>query len=360
MMRSTDTRFLAILTVRDEGAFLIDWLAHHRRVGFTDFLVLSNDCTDGTDRMLDRLQDMGQLTHLPNPGPHPKGAQWSALDLAARHPLMAAADWVMVLDVDEFVTIHAGGGTLPDLLAALPDATALPLTWRLFGNDGQVRAQDRPVPEVFTRAAPAIMGWPWRAAMFKTLYRNDGSYGLPGVHRPRRPDPARLPAQRWFDGSGRELPAAYHRGRLFSIYGQDNYQLAQLNHYPLQSMESYLLKCARGRANREASAFDLSYWVERNLNEAEDRSLADRFAACAPLRDALRADPALGPLHDQAVVWRQNRFSQLMADEAYRSLFARLLMARPSRSLSARENLFLRSFGDQSLIPEQSRPGHKD
>ena len=30
---------LAIVTLRNEGAFLIDWLAHHRAVGFTDFLV---------------------------------------------------------------------------------------------------------------------------------------------------------------------------------------------------------------------------------------------------------------------------------------------------------------------------------
>ena len=40
---SQTIRFLAILTVRNEGAFLIDWLAHHRACGFTDFLVFSND-----------------------------------------------------------------------------------------------------------------------------------------------------------------------------------------------------------------------------------------------------------------------------------------------------------------------------
>ena len=80
-------RSLAILTVRNEGAFLLEWLAHHRLTGFTDFLVLSNDCTDGTAAMLDRLAAMGLLTHLPNPAPHPKGPQWRALALADAHPL---------------------------------------------------------------------------------------------------------------------------------------------------------------------------------------------------------------------------------------------------------------------------------
>jgi hypothetical protein len=62
-------RILAVLTVRNKGAFLIEWLAHHRRCNITDFLVFSNDCDDGTDRMLDRLQALGWLVHLRTPAP---------------------------------------------------------------------------------------------------------------------------------------------------------------------------------------------------------------------------------------------------------------------------------------------------
>ncbi|MGB8815184.1 MAG: glycosyltransferase family 2 protein, partial [Paracoccaceae bacterium] len=164
-------RTLAILTVRNEGAFLLEWLAHHRCTGFTDFLVFSNDCTDGTDVMLDRLAAMGWLTHVRNDGPHDAGPQWAALKAADKHPLKAAADWVLFVDIDEFVNVHVGDRTLGALLAALPEATAVPLTWRMFGNAGVVGFEDRPVTEVFTRAAPAVLHWPWRAAMFKTLFR---------------------------------------------------------------------------------------------------------------------------------------------------------------------------------------------
>lgn len=337
-------RFLAILTVKNEGAFVIDWLAHHRAVGFTDFLVFSNDCTDGTDAMLDRLAAMGWLTHLRNDGPHRKGPQWAALKRAEAHPLRRQADWILVLDIDEYVNVHAGAGTLADLLAALPDATAIPLTWRLFGNAGIRDFTDRPVAAQFTRAAPVVMGWPWRAALFKTLFRNDGTYARLGVHRPRQPDPARLPAQRWFDGSGRELPPAFHSGRIFSNYGQDNYGLAQLNHYALGAMESYVLKADRGRANREASVFDLSYWVERNFCTDEDRSILRLEPAAARLRGELRADPVLGPLHAAAVAWRKDRFAALMAEEAYRGLMGRLLLAPPSIPLGVESHRFLARF----------------
>lgn len=326
-------RFLAILTVRNEGTFLLEWLAHHRAVGFTDFLVFSNDCDDGTDAMLDRLAAMGWLAHVRNDGPFPEGPQWAALKAADRHPLMRTADWAMVIDIDEFVNIHAGDRTLGALLAALPEATAIPLTWRFFGNCGQVEYRDAPVTETFTRAAPAVLWWPWRAALFKTLFRNDGSYRKLGVHRPRSPDPARLAAQRWFDGAGRELPAQFHKGRIFSPFGRDNYALAQLNHYALGAMESYVVKCDRGRANREGTAFDMAYWVERNFCAEEDRSVT--LLDSSGLRAGLMADPVLGPLHRAAVAWRRQRFEALMqAGEEWRALFGRLLLAPPTRALT--------------------------
>lgn len=328
-------RFLAVLTVRNEASFLLEWLAHHRACGFTNFLVFSNDCSDGTDLMLDRLQAMGQLTHIRNNGPHDEGPQWAALKAADKHPLMQEADWILFFDIDEFVNIHVGDHSLDALLAALPEATAIPLTWRLFGNSGVIGYEDRPVTQVFTQAAPAVLHWPWRAAMFKTLFRNDGSYKKLGVHRPRSPQT--IESQRWFDGSGRELPPDYHRGRIFSPFGRDNYRLVQLNHYALGAMESYLVKCDRGRANRDASSFDMGYWVERNFCDEEDRSITALAPRSTPELAKLQADPLLADLHRKAVLWRKQRFSALMQDEDWRSLFGRLMMSRPARSLTEAE-----------------------
>jgi hypothetical protein len=325
-------RATILLGLKNEGAFLIEWLAHHRACGFTDFLVYSNDCTDGTDLMLDRLQAMGQLTHIHNDGPHAEGPQWAMLKSADKHPLVKQADWLLFCDIDEFVNIHAGNKTLPALLAALPNATAIPLTWRMFGNAGVTDITDTPITEVFTRAARSTFAWPWRAQMFKTLFKNDGTYRKFGVHRPRSPNPDQIAKARWFDGSGRELDATFHTGRIFSNYGQDNYQLVQLNHYALGSMQNYLVKADRGRANRDASAFDMSYWVERNFAEVEDTSI--HALTSQALRDDLQNDAILKDLHAQALAWRKARFANLMQAEPWRALYGRLLMTPPSQSLT--------------------------
>ena len=338
-------RALAILGVKNEGAFLIEWLAHHRALGFTDFLVYSNDCSDGTDAMLDRLQAMGWLTHVRNDGPHEEGPQWALLKAADRHPLKQAADWVLFLDIDEFVNIHVGDRTLAALMATLPKADAITLTWRMFGNAGVVGFDDRPVTETFTRAAPATLAWPWRAQLFKTLFRNDGHWRKLGVHRPRSPAPGQL--ARWFDGSGREVADLAQGQRIFSDFTRDNYGLVQLNHYALGAMESYVVKCDRGRANREASGFDMGYWVERNLCEVEDRSILGLDSR--PLREALQADPVLAGLHRAAVRWRQDRFATLMEQEPWRALFGRLLMCPPSRALDMAGAAPLRVFQQPSV-----------
>ena len=49
----------------EAAAFLLDWLAHHLACGVTHVVALSNDCDDGTDALLDRLDLLltaGQLT----------------------------------------------------------------------------------------------------------------------------------------------------------------------------------------------------------------------------------------------------------------------------------------------------------
>ncbi|MEL7093271.1 MAG: glycosyltransferase family 2 protein [Pseudomonadota bacterium] len=333
---------LALLTVRNEAAFLLEWLAHHRAVGFDDFLVFSNDCEDGTDTMLDRLAALGWLTHIRNTGPYDQGGiQFTAMKRAAEMAPVQTADWILALDIDEFVNIHVGDGTLSALHAALPDATAITLTWRLFGNNGEVRFRDRPVTETFPKAAPDVLYWPWRASMFKTLYRNDGTYAKPGIHRPRAPDQDRLATARWYDSHGRPLDDMFKNRRVFSNFGQPNYGLAQLNHYALGAMESYVLKAARGRAVHANDVLGMDYWVERNFCSDSDDSIRRYDAARDAHLGDLKSDATLADLHDTAVTWRTQKFETLMQDEPYRALFGRLLMTPPTRPVGRKAAQFM-------------------
>jgi hypothetical protein len=60
---------------KNEGRFLLEWIAYHRVIGVTDFLIYTNDCEDGSPDLLDRLQELGIVIHVQNqvaPGERPR------------------------------------------------------------------------------------------------------------------------------------------------------------------------------------------------------------------------------------------------------------------------------------------------
>lgn len=322
---------LIVTTLRNEGTALLDWVAYHRLIGFTDVLVFSNDCADGTDAMLDRLAAMGVLHHVPNPDDGSgRAPQWRALRRAGAHPLCQRADWIMVADVDEYLVIHPGSGHLSDLFAAAPDAGGFALSWRVLGA-----GEDDPATMLarLTRAAPAAMVWPWQAVQFKSLYRPAGRFPRLGVHRPQdtgRQGPGPEAFRDWVDDCGAPMRPG---GGTAHLTTAPRYTLAQVNHYALGSVEGFLLKRARGRPNRQAAPVDLAYWRDRNFAAVEDRAILRHLPALGAARAALLADAEIARLTAAAAGWRARQIAALLADPETAALAATLRATGPTAPL---------------------------
>ncbi|MEO1541035.1 MAG: glycosyltransferase family 2 protein [Pseudomonadota bacterium] len=331
-------RALIVTTMRNEGPYILEWLAHHRAVGFTDFLVFSNDCDDGTDALLDRLHELGQIVHC-RTKKGDRSVQWEALSAASAHPLTRAADWILVSDVDEFLTIRAGRGTLADLHTACPHADGFAIGWRMFGSCGRVAFDPDSVLDQFTQAAPETLVWPLRAILYKCLFRNSGTYRKLGVHRPRgRRDGGPFA---WVDGSGRPFPGAGPESSPAVVHSEGQYALAQLNHYAVKSAEDFLVKRDRGKPNHMEQEIDLAYWVDRNFNTVEDLSAHRLKAERRALLQDLRADGQLADLEQRAIDWRRARIVWLLTDLDTFLLFSRLQLVPKSRVLPMEEQLML-------------------
>jgi cellulose synthase/poly-beta-1,6-N-acetylglucosamine synthase-like glycosyltransferase len=163
---------MAVSMMKDEAPFLLEWFAHHLAVGFTDILVYTNDCSDGTDEMLIRLEELGLGYHRPNVIPEGIKPQPSALTHAQNEPLVGAADWVLVFDADEFLSVNHPSGTLEGMLddTVARGGTGVVITWRIFGSGGVVDWSRAPVTEQYTRAAPPLWNKGWGV---KTLFQFD-------------------------------------------------------------------------------------------------------------------------------------------------------------------------------------------
>ena len=58
---SSDT-YTVVSTMKNEGPYILDWVAHYKTLGFDHILVCTNDCTDPTVDILLRLQELGYVT----------------------------------------------------------------------------------------------------------------------------------------------------------------------------------------------------------------------------------------------------------------------------------------------------------
>jgi hypothetical protein len=253
--------------MKNEGPFILEWLAHHRALGVEGFLVYTNDCSDGTDEMFDLLAAKGLVEHRENPyrtsGLKP---QHAALHEADEEPMVKAADWVVCMDVDEYMNIHVGDGTLEDLYAAVGDANLISMNWRLYGNADVHGFEDAFVTEQFFRCAPEFIRKPHQAWGFKTLVRNVGLFKKLGVHRPKGLKPQLVDEVRWVNGSGTPLPPEMYRNAWRSTPETYGYDLVTLNHYAVRSAESFLVKRERGRVNHVDRDQGLAYWFRMNNN----------------------------------------------------------------------------------------------
>jgi hypothetical protein len=334
-------RTAIVTTMKNEGPFILEWLAWHRAIGVDDFLIYSNDCTDGTDALLDLLQRKGLVQHRDNPfrqtGLPP---QHAALQAAESEPLIANAGWIICMDVDEFINIHIGDGTLPALYKAVGEANMISLTWRLFGNADVAEYEDRFITEQFTLAAEEICRKPHQAWGFKTLFRNIGIYKKLGVHRPKGLKPDLWDQIHWLNGSGRRMPKGMLRNGWRSTLTTYGYDWVSLNHYALRSAESFLVKRDRGRVNHVDRDQGLNYWFRMNHNAVEDSSLQARLPTLRAEWDRLMADPEIAAAHAACVTAHRARISELRATPEYAAFYAELTGQRLRRM-----SRMLRHFG---------------
>ncbi|WBU63670.1 glycosyltransferase family 2 protein [Paracoccus aerodenitrificans] len=345
-------KILAISTIRNEGPFLLEWIAWHQMIGVTDFLVYSNDCADSSDLLLDRLADHGVLRHGYHEAPKEKSIHWNALNTAWSLDLHSSADWILISDLDEFPVIHAGSG-LVDLIGALPEGTdAVALAWRLFGFNGVNSFQDIPVTSQFTRSSPEIMIHPIAGTFFKSFFRPK-AFARPGIHRPKH----RKDSQpNWVDGSGKPMPSHISNNdkRLSLLGAGEVRELVELHHYSVRSAQSFIVKSERGLPNHREKRVDLTYWIERNFNTQENTA-ALRFIPQLEQRIAvLKSLPGVAELHDISVAWHKQRFRDLIATPEGYSLYCQILLAQDSAVLPLQvQQSLLRLFGDVRQDPKQ-------
>jgi methylase of polypeptide subunit release factors len=323
-------RVMAVSMMKDEGPYLIEWIAHHIAVGFTDILVYTNDCSDGTDTMLKRMETLGIAKHRENKIPDGIKPQPSALKHAQVEPEVGDADWLLVFDADEFLCIRHGDGTLDPMLDAIKaeGANGMIITWRIFGSGGVVDWSRAPVTEQYLMAAPPMWNKGWGV---KTLFQFDPNTWKLGIHRPKMKnkvlDTEFPDTVKWLNGSGRAMEDYFKFRGWRSITRTVGYDWAQMNHYAVKSIDSYAIRRLRGNVNNKKDKYNADYWALQDRNEVRDDTMLRYSDRRAAITHALLSDPELQRLHFAALDRAEAALAEIKAGAAYPGFVADLQTA---------------------------------
>ncbi len=277
-------RYTVVCSIRNEGPFLVEWITWYKLLGFTDIVVVTNDCTDHSPALLDALAARGWCTHLRCDVPDQKHICAVKLRHAHATEQVRSSDWVLVCDVDEFLVIHRGNGRIADLIDGPAEPyLGMSINWRVFGTSGRRAWEDGLVHRQFVNAAvsdDSSSRWVKSIVSHPDWFRRLGEHGPKRLVVAHATAPWGAPGMRWVNSSGVVVPKWTPQGDYMRRLPGDlvTHAAAQMNHYIIRSEENFWLKKGQLSAVAGKDRYTDDFMVKFDRNEEGDTT-ALRYAA---------------------------------------------------------------------------------
>lgn len=273
--------------MKNEGPFILEWVAYHSVIGFDRIIICSNDSNDGTTELLDALDAAGYIEHYPQQLDGIIPAQYAAANYIMNNELLQHNDWVIWLDADEFLNVRCKEGYVDDLISIINDKYGILIPWRVFGDSNRSEFDGRFISNVFSGCSE----WSFQPnSEVKTLFRFGHWIDHLDLHRPLLMKKSGLRNVDFLNGKLR--PLNINDGRHANWLGggkvdgmnrvspkDKGWDYAQINHYAVRTADYFLLKIYRGLGvafNTEGESnprHGKNFFRKYNRNEDVDTSI---------------------------------------------------------------------------------------
>lgn len=266
----------ACAIVRNESAYIAEWLEFHVLQGVEHFFIYENGSTDNTAVMLKPYIEEGLVTLINYPGDAKQvKAYQHCLDTYGKD-----SEWIAFLDADEFLYNTQGASVFGDFLpkysmthclagisSLLGYCGGIAVHWELFGSNGHTTKTDGLVIERFTKRNTDIdkhVKSIVKPACVKSVGTNPHCFYFKdgyGVVLPNDPKPL---------------------SKDYAIREYDRRSTVRINHYHVKSVAEYRqrkLRCPDANSGRPYSSQKIEeQFRAHDLNQVTDTYLKDNFA----------------------------------------------------------------------------------
>lgn len=238
---------------------LLEWIAYHRVVGVSGFIIADNGSNDGSRAFLDGLERLGIATVLDFPNVDGQKPQLPAYQRILRS-CSTDIDLLAFIDADEFLVSLDPEKSLFSSLDEWfsdPSVSAVALNWSNFGSNGELFAEEGLVIERFTQRAPQKFN---ANKNFKTIVRPMSANYFNNPHH------AELRYGRYIDTLGNDLVLHTKHGN--GVSEEVVWNGIRVNHYVVKSLEEFLLgKHLRGSAATANRVKHKAYFKAHDRND---------------------------------------------------------------------------------------------
>jgi Glycosyl transferase family 2 len=235
-------RSVVVTAMRDDGIYILEWVAHYLSLGFDHIIVYTNDNADGSEELLRLLAGHAVITLIESQtsGTVPPESKGFGHALHLLHDLRDF-EWALFVDSDEyFIPGPEYAGSIANLLCAIhsrfPDRvpSGVCYDWLWFVSGMAFKRTPDLLLERFQHARPHHLT--------KSLARIQDVLSMRRDHYPET------------KAGGLLVDSVFDPINLDSIYNKvPQYRGGQVNHYWARSFEEFAVKKARGSTMKMAT-----------------------------------------------------------------------------------------------------------
>ena len=245
--------------IKNEMDALLEWIAYHRVVGVSGFIIADNGSNDGSRAFLDGLEKLGIVSVLDFPDVEGQKPQLPAYERILR-TCSTDIDLLAFIDADEFLVPLDPEQSIAaslDKWFSDPSVSAVALNWSNFGSNGELFAEEGLVTERFTQRAPQQFN---ANKNFKSIVRPNSAIHFNNPHH------VELRYGRYIDTLGNDLVSHPKHGN--GVSEEVVWNGVRVNHYVVKSLEEFLLgKHLRGSAATANRVKHKAYFKAHDRND---------------------------------------------------------------------------------------------
>jgi hypothetical protein len=235
---------------KNESHCLKEWLEHYIAHGVEHFFLIDDKSTDDYMTILNPYIEKGLVTLFCADCNYYLGRQRDLYNTYI-FPCITKTEWLLMVDLDEFVWSPKGTNFIQILELYFKDMAQIQINHTYFGSNGHIK-QPEYIVKGFTRRSKDV---PSESQGYKYFINTKYKFSSLNVHHADHID-------------------VQDKLEKFKIFSQDWWRL---NHYSCQSREFWInVKCTRGDAdNFRVRSIDEGF-IDIDQNDVEDLGLLEQ------------------------------------------------------------------------------------